>query len=171
MDINHFNGSSKIILIIYPDISNPKLSNGILLFFFSQTITEIFSMRSLLVLGLGGQFVLRGLAEDPRLVYNQSIYSYLFDDVHPKHGIYNKNSPPIRKDDMTRYYDGMEIFEHSIDKFVDHHCDPYVNFLESKFDTIALFESDTKCSLKPDMISKSSEKIRKLPVRNGSFIG
>ena len=89
-------------------------------------------MISLLVLGLGGQLVHRGLAEDPRLVYNQSIYSYLFDDVHPKHGVYNKNSPPIRKDDMTRYNDGMEIFEHSIDKFVDHHCDPYINFLESK---------------------------------------
>ena len=93
-------------------------------------------MRSLLVLGLGGQLVRRGLAEDPRLVYNQSIYSYLFDDVHPKHGVYNKNSPPIRKDDMTRYYDGMEIFEHSIDKFVDHHCDPYINFLESKYSFI-----------------------------------
>ena len=90
-------------------------------------------MRSLLVLELGSQFVRKGLAEDPRLVYNQSIYSYLFDDVHPKHGVYNKNSPPIRKDDMTRYHDGMEIFEHSIDKFVDHHCDPYINFLESEY--------------------------------------
>ena len=93
-------------------------------------------MRNILILGLWGPMVRRGLAEDPRLVYNQSIYTYLFDDVHPKHGVYNKNSPPIRKDDMTRYSDGMEIFQHSIDKFVDHHCDPYINFLESKYLTV-----------------------------------
>ena len=96
-------------------------------------ITEIFRMRNIFVLGLWGSMVRRGLAEDPRLVYNQSIYAYLFDDSHPNFGVYNKNSPPIRKDDMTRYYDGMEIFQHSIDKFVDHHCDPYINFLESKY--------------------------------------
>ena len=76
--------------------------------------------------------VIQTSAELPRLVYDQNIYNFLFDDAHPNYGVYNKNSPPIRKDDMTRYSDGMAIFEHSIDKFVDHHCDPYVNFLESK---------------------------------------
>ena len=95
-------------------------------------ITEIFRMRKIFVLGLWGSMVRRGLAEDPMLVYNQSIYTYLFDESHSNFGVYNKNSPPLRKDEMTRYYDGMEIFQHSIDKFVDHHCDPYINFLESK---------------------------------------
>ena len=99
-------------------------------------ITEIFRMRKIFVLGLLGSMVRRGLAEDPMLVYNQSIYTYLFDNSHPNFGVYNKNSPPLRKDDMTRYYDGMEIFQHSIDKFVDHHCDPYINFLESKYLTL-----------------------------------
>ena len=109
-------------------------------------------MRNIFVLGLWGSMVRRRLAEDPRLVYNQSIYTYLFDESHPNFGVYNKNSPPIRKDDMTRYYDGMEIFQHSIDKFVDHHCDPYINFLESKYLTLQFHWPQ----LRPVMISAIS---------------
>ena len=93
-----------------------------------------------LILGLCGQAFRRvhgfEQGKNPELVYNQSIYLWLFDDrppVHPVYGVYNKHSPPMRKDDMTRYSDGMEIFEHSIDNFVNHHCNPYVSFLTSKF--------------------------------------
>ena len=139
-------------LIINPGITKPKIINRYLGHFPSLTIffiTEIFRMRKIFVLGLLGSMVRRGLAEDPMLVYNQSIYTYLFDGSHPNFGVYNKNSPPLRKDDMTRYYDGMEIFQHSIDKFVDHHCDPYINFLESKYLTL----QSHWLQLRPVMIS------------------
>ena len=96
--------------------------------------------RVLFIFCLGEQVVTRAQgfeqANQPELVYDQSIYLWLFDDrppVHPVYGVYNKHSPPLRKDDMTRYYDGMDIFQHSIDNFVNHHCDPYVRFLTSKF--------------------------------------
>ena len=96
--------------------------------------------RVLFIFCLGKQVVTRAQgfeqANQPELVYDQSIYLWLFDDrppVHPVYGVYNKHSPPLRKDDMTRYYDGMDIFQHSIDNFVNHHCDPYVRFLTSKF--------------------------------------
>ena len=69
--------------------------------------------------------------DTPELVYNQSIYQHIFE-TDGKFGKYDKNSPPLRKDDMTRYTDGMEEFNNDIDKFVDHHCEPYINFLESK---------------------------------------
>ena len=68
----------------------------------------------------------------PDLVYNQTIYSYLFNTQRENWGVYNKNSPPMRKDEMTRYTDGMAKFNHSIDAFVDYHCRPYINFLQSK---------------------------------------
>ena len=53
--------------------------------------------RVLLILGFGGVVVRRVPAERPKLVYNQSIYHYLFDNDHPEYGVYNKNSPPIRR--------------------------------------------------------------------------
>ena len=70
--------------------------------------------------------------ETPELVYDQSIYEHLFEKSREGYGKYNKNSPPMRKDEMTRYNDGMPEFNNTIDKFVDHHCEPYINFLESK---------------------------------------
>ena len=88
-------------------------------------------MLALIVLiGLYG----RVESEKIGLVYNQTIYSYLFETerVEEGFGVYNRNSPPMRKDEMTYYDDGMVQFNHSIDAFVDHHCDPYTNFLESK---------------------------------------
>ena len=69
--------------------------------------------------------------DTPELVYNQSIYEHIFETAG-KFGKYDKNSPPLRKDDMTRYTDGMEEFDNDIDKFVEWHCEPYVNFLKSK---------------------------------------
>ena len=70
--------------------------------------------------------------DTPELVYNQSIYEHIFE-TDGKFGKYDKNSPPLRKDDMTRYTDGMEEFDNDIDKFVEWHCEPYVNFLKSKW--------------------------------------
>ena len=75
--------------------------------------------------------------ERPGLVYHQDIYKFLFEENQDTerdelYGVYNENSPPMRKDEMTRYTDGMEMFNNDIDKFVDHHCDPYINFLDSK---------------------------------------
>ena len=90
-------------------------------------------MLALIVLiGLYGR--VDGETEKIGLVYNQTIYSYLFETERVEEGFggYNKNSPPMRKDEMTYYDDGMVQFNHSIDAFVDHHCDPYTNFLESK---------------------------------------
>ena len=70
--------------------------------------------------------------DTPQLVYDQRIYRKLFTDAHPDFGLYNKNSPPMRKDEMTRYDDNMVQFNNSIDMFVEWHCDPYINFLQSK---------------------------------------
>ena len=70
--------------------------------------------------------------DSPQLVYDQRIYRKLFNDAHPEFGQYNKNSPPMRKDAMTRYNDNMVQFNNSIDMFVDWHCEPYINFLQSK---------------------------------------
>ena len=70
---------------------------------------------------------------DDLLVYNQRIYKHLFETDNDDWGIYNKNSPPMRNDEMTRYNDGMVQFNNSIDMFVDWHCVPYENFLESKW--------------------------------------
>ena len=71
--------------------------------------------------------------ESQVLVYDQSIYEHLFQSKRETFGKYDKNSPPLRKDDMTRYTDGMEEFDNDIDKFVEWHCEPYVNFLKSKW--------------------------------------
>ena len=91
----------------------------------------------------------------PGLVYHQRIYEYLFEegqdtDRDEDYGVYNKNSPPMRKDDMTRYNDGMEIFNNTIDKFVDHHCEPYSKFLESKLPPSVEFKSDFHGTLCPN---------------------
>jgi len=67
------------------------------------------------------------------LVYDQRIYNHLFETNNADWGIYNKNSPPMRTDEMTKYNDGMVQFNNSIDMFVDWHCVPYENFLESKW--------------------------------------
>ena len=77
------------------------------------------------------------IKDRPRLVYDQDIYNYLFETGRDSHRDslykkYNKNSPPMSQDDMTRYHDSMEIFNYDIDKFVDWHCDPYISYLESK---------------------------------------
>ena len=90
----------------------------------------MFRMLAVIVLfGLSGRVQ---SVVTPELVYNQTIYDYLFTRDDPTWGKYNKNSPPMRKDEMTKYNDGMVQFNNSIDMFVDWHCDPYINFLESK---------------------------------------
>ena len=90
----------------------------------------MFRMLAVIVLfGLSGRVQ---SVVTPELVYNQTIYEHLFEKGHPVWGKYNKNSPPMRKDEMTKYNDGMDKFNNSIDIFVDWHCDPYINFLESK---------------------------------------
>ena len=87
-------------------------------------------MLALIVLvGLSGHVE---SADPPDMVYDQNIYSYLFNKPRVNWGVYNKNSPPMRKDEMTKYTDGMAQFNHSIDAFVDWHCEPYINFLQSK---------------------------------------
>ena len=83
----------------------------------------------MVLVGLSGQVESN---DRPDLVYDQDIYSYLFTKARENWGVYNKNSPPMRKDEMTRYTDGMAQFNHSIDAFVEFHCKPYRHFLQSK---------------------------------------